>query len=173
VKEVAVDSENNYYFLAEVGSSNVDYDGESVTTYGDNLGYKNIFVFSTNCEGELRWKKSIGGGRNDYANSIKIDDNDNIYITGRTINPSMNNTTPVHFDNDTIKAPALSHGVFDESKKGTFIIKYNHDGDFQWLVEPEGGYENTLNGGAQGLFVESNGTIHLLSNYYEGVHLNG
>jgi len=172
VKEVAVDSENNYYFLAEVGSSNVDYDGESVTTYGDNLGYKNIFVFSTNCEGELRWKKSIGGGFHDLANSIKIDENNNVYVTGRTSNtPSLN--TPVHFDNDTIKAPALSHGVFDESKKGAFIIKYNQDGDFQWLVEPEAGYDNSASGTSLRLYVEPNGNLHYLMFFRQGTHLDG
>ncbi|NGZ89105.1 T9SS type A sorting domain-containing protein [Psychroflexus maritimus] len=170
VKEVAVDSENNYYFLAEVGSSNVDYDGESVTTYGDNLGYKNIFVFSTNCEGELRWKKSIGGGFNDFANSIKIDENDNIYVAGKTINTATH--TPVHFDNDTIKASAMSSGIFDESKKGAFIIKYNQEGDFQWLVEPEAGYENAA-GTSLRLYVEPNGNLHYLMFFRQGTHLDG
>ena len=173
ILEVAVDSQNNYYFIAEVGSSNVTYDGESITTYGDNASQKNIFVFSTDCDGELRWKKSIGGGSHDYVTSIKLDSDDNVYVAGRTINPMNSSSTPVHFDTDSIKPQALPLFVFDESKKGTFIIKYNQSGEFQWLIEPEGGYDTTLNGGAQRLYIDTENTLHLLSNYYVGSHLDG
>ena len=171
MKEVAVDSENNYYFLAEVGSSNVDYDGESVTTYGDNLGYKNIFVFSTNCEGELRWKKSIGGGFHDLANSIKIDTNDNVYVTGKTIN--LSNHTSVHFDTDSIKNPAPQSGTLTESFKGAFVIKYNKDGDFQWLVEPEGAVSSAFNSAVMAMDIDDNNNIHTLLYLVTGTHLDG
>ncbi|MGM0635405.1 MAG: SBBP repeat-containing protein, partial [Bacteroidota bacterium] len=171
VLEVAVDSQNNYYFLAEVGSSNVDYDGESITTYGDNSGDKNIFVFSTDCDGELRWKKSIGGGFHDFANSIKIDNNDNVYVTGKTIN--RHNSTPVHFDTDTIKNPAPVLGNLDDSFKGAFIIKYDQDGDFQWLVEPEGPISSTYNSAVMRMDIDENNTIHTLLYLVEGTHLEG
>ncbi len=73
VLEVVVDTENNYYFLAEVGSNQTDYDGMPLTTYSVNGNRKDIYVFSTDCEGNLRWDKMIGGGVSDYANSIGLD----------------------------------------------------------------------------------------------------
>ena len=62
VLEVVVDSDNNYYFLAEIGSSQADYDDMDLSTYSANGNSKDIYVFSTDCEGNFRWDKMIGGG---------------------------------------------------------------------------------------------------------------
>lgn len=171
VLEVAVDSQNNYYFIAEIGSSNATYDGESVTTYGDDGGRKNIFIFSTTCDGDFRWKKTIGGGFHDLANSIKIDTNDNVYVTGKTIN--LSNHTPVHFDTDSIKNPAPQSGTLTESFKGAFVIKYNKDGDFQWLVEPEGAVSSAFNSAVMAMDIDDNNNIHTLLYLVTGTHLDG
>ena len=88
VLEVVVDSNNNYYFLAEVGANQTDYDGMPLTTYSASGNKKDIYVFSTDCEGNLRWDKMIGGGISDYANSIGLDSNNNVYVTGQVINLS-------------------------------------------------------------------------------------
>lgn len=170
VLEVAVDGDNNYYFLAEINSNNANYDGESITTYG-NSNRKDIFIFSTTCEGNFRWKKTIGGGFSDYANSLKVDNNNNVYVSGKTI--SFPNFTSVHFDTDTIKAPAPAIGNLDESFKGAFILKYNQDGDFQWLVEPEGILSSPLNGGVLRMDIDENNTVHTLLIFLEGEHLDG
>ncbi|WP_127844418.1 hypothetical protein [Psychroflexus aestuariivivens] len=94
VLEVVVDSDNNYYYLAEVGSSQTDYDDMDLTTYSVNGNSKDIYVFSTDCEGNFRWDKVIGGGISDYANSIGLDANDNVYVSGHVIN--SNGTPPRH-----------------------------------------------------------------------------
>ena len=93
VLEVVVDSDNNYYFLAEIGSSQADYDDMDLSTYSANGNSKDIYVFSTDCEGNFRWDKMIGGGVSDYANSIGLDENDNVYVSGSVIN--SNGTPPL------------------------------------------------------------------------------
>lgn len=94
-------------------------------------------------------------------------------MAGRTSNPFMNNSTPVHFDIDSIKPQALAPGVFDISKKGAFIIKYNQSGEFQWLVEPEVGYDSSASGTSLRLYVEPNGNLHYLMFFSQGTHLDG
>ena len=170
VLEVVVDSDNNYYYLAEIGSSQADYDDIDLTTYSVNGNRKDIYVFSTDCEGNFRWDKMIGGGISDYANSIGLDANDNVYVSGSVIN-SNGTPPPPHFDTDSIKGAAYSQA--GEMLKNVFIIKYDQDGNYQWLREPEGALSGIYGGHIMRSIVEADGTSHHLMRFYEGTHLEG
>ncbi len=169
ILDLCIDSNNNYYYLAEVSGAQTDYDGTTITTYNNN-NTKDIYMFSTDCQGNFRWSKSIGGSANDFANSINLDDNNNVYITGKTINIGGAGTP--NFANDTIKTAALLNGTPEIARKGMFIIKYNEQGDFQWLREPEGALDYS-GGFMQKTFIEPNGRTHSLVRFFEGTHLEG
>jgi|AntDeeMinimDraft_5_1070356.scaffolds.fasta_scaffold00488_9 hypothetical protein len=169
VVDVAVDSDNNYYYLAEIGGNQVSYDNMTLDTYNEDGDSKDIYVFSTDSEGNFRWDKIIGGGFSDYATSIGIDANNNIYVSGNTIN-SFDPPAP-HFDTDTIKSYPGSVGP-DPLNKTAFLIKYDQGGNFQWLREPEG-INNAGNAGMLKTVVEPNGKTHSLIAFGSGVHLNG
>ncbi len=115
--DLAIDSNDNYYFLAEVGASQTDYDGNLIQTYSTNGGRKDIFVISTDCQGDLRWSKTIGGGIDDWATSIGVDSNNNVYISGNTRNKQ---SQPVHFANDSIKNRSIRLWQFRRREKTTF-----------------------------------------------------
>ncbi|QTY26142.1 T9SS type A sorting domain-containing protein [Flavobacterium sp. CS20] len=170
VLDLAIDQNDNYYFLAEIGASQTDYDGTLITTYSSNGASKDIFVFSTDCQGNFRWSKTIGSFNINWATSIGIDSNNNVYVTGITGN--CNCSTPTHFDNDSIKNPVLFDGSLEEGRKGIFIIKYNDQGVFQWLREPEGPIDQ-FSGFMQKTMVESNGKTHSLIRLFPGNHLEG
>lgn len=170
VLEVVVDTDNNYYFLAEVGANQTDYDGMPLTAYSINGSRKDIYVFSTDCEGNFRWDKMIGGGIDDSANSIGLDSNNNVYVSGYVRNSSTT-PPPPHFDTDSIKGPANSQA--GEMLKNMFIIKYDQDGNYQWLREPEGALSGTFGGYFMRSFIEADGTSHHFVRFYEGTHLNG
>lgn len=170
VLEVVVDTDNNYYFLAEVGSNQTDYDGMPLTTYSASGQRKDIYVFSTDCEGNLRWDKMIGGGSSDYANTIGLDSNNNVYVTGHGINV-ISVPPPPHFDTDSIKGPANSQA--GEMLKNVFIIKYDQDGNYQWLREPEGNLNSFVGAQINRTVVETDGTTHHLIRFREGTHLDG
>jgi hypothetical protein len=169
VLDLKIDTNNNYYFLAEVTGVQTDYDGTTVATYSSGTS-KDIFMFSTDCQGNFRWSKSIGGSANDFANSIKIDNNNNIYVTGNTLNPGGSGAP--NFANDTIKAPAVFDGSLQDELKSSFIIKYDNLGNYQWLREPEGPINNS-GGSFQKAIVESNGRTHSLLRFFQGTHLEG
>jgi hypothetical protein len=169
VLDLSIDNNNNYYFLTEVSGAQTDYDGSTIATYSNGTS-KDIFMFSTDCQGIFRWSKSIGGSVNDFANSIKIDNNNNIYVTGNTLNPGGSGAP--NFANDTIKAPAVFDGSLQDELKSSFIIKYDDQGSFQWFREPEGPINNS-GGSFQKAVVESNGRTHSLLRFFQGTHLNG
>ena len=172
IVDMDIDSNNNYYFLAEIGVGLTDYDGSPIQTYSSNDSRKDIFVFSTDCSGNFRWSKTIGGSIDDFAISLGVDANNNVYVSGYTSNIA-GSTTPPHFDTDSIKPPATSTGVLDETKKNAFIIKYDDQGNFQWLREPEGAVADVFTAFMQYTFVESNGRTHSLIKFTEGTHLEG
>jgi hypothetical protein len=182
INDIAIDSQNNYYFLADVGSEtspgtsvtfgNVPNDTIMIPTYNDPAGAqfynsRDTYIVSTTCEGEFRWQKTIGGGGDMHAFDIKTDAIDGVYIAGST---SISSTwqTPVHYDQDSVKGLPVGNNTPSPNNKSMYLIKYNTQGQYQWLIEPEG--DNTVlpfqgSGGrstSRGLFVEANGTIHWL-----------
>src|SRR5690606_25946011 len=62
IYDVAIDQNNNYYFLANITGSNPQLNGQPVTEYGNTGGGNDIFLFSTTCNGTVRWSQAIGGG---------------------------------------------------------------------------------------------------------------
>ena len=167
--DLAIDSNDNYYFLAEVGASQTDYDGSLIQTYSTEGGRKDIFVVSTDCQGDLRWSKTIGGGFDDWPTSVSVDNDNNVYVSGVTINTQ---SEPVHFDNDSIKAAPVEDGNPEEARKGMFIIKYDDQGNYQWLQEPEGPVDY-FGAPLQKTVIEPSGRTHSLVRFGPGTHLDG
>lgn len=60
--DIAIDKNNNYYFLAKIKNGNPQLNGQPVTVYGNPQGGNDIFLFSTTSNGTVRWSQAIGGG---------------------------------------------------------------------------------------------------------------
>src|SRR5690606_31011733 len=151
-------SENNYYFLAEVGGNTFTLDTMAFENYNNDPGKKDIFLFSTNDVGDFRWSKTIGGGSYDNAISLDLDAQGNVYVSGMCVN-FVAPITAVHFDSDS----TLTEGSIEPSanNKKVFIIKYASNGNFQWLRQPEGDETPlSFSGAVLKMIVEPNGTTH-------------
>src|SRR5690625_1490519 len=180
VLDLVIDADDNYYFLAEISghqhSDLVDYDGQTLHTYNDSDDKRDIYVFSTDSAGNFRWDKMIGGGRGDYAASINVDAENNVYVSGTAQNRHYTNP-PVHFDTDTIKTePELD--VANPMNKSAFLIKYDQEGNYQWLQEPEGVNDiyygwTSYNAFVMKTIVDPDGTSHSLIFFGPGTHLDG
>lgn len=174
IVDLAVDSENNYYYLAEVGGYSFTLGGIEFDTYNDFTTDRDIFIFSTDDAGNFRWSKTIGGGYNDIPSSLDLDTQGNVYVTGITFNlpTSSPYDTPVHFDTDSIMAEGTS--APSANNKKLFIVKYDMDGNFQWLRQPEGNDTPTTTSGAMlKMVVEPNGTSHCLISLIHGSYFDG
>ncbi len=152
VNDIAIDNQNNYYFIADVGSEtspsssvtfgNVPNDTIIIPTYNDpaatqNYYSRDTYIVSTTCEGEYLWQKTIGGGGDMYAYDVETDAVNGVYIAGST---SISTTwqTPVHYDQDSIKGMPVGGGNPSPNNKSMYLIKYDTQGQYQWLNEPEG-----------------------------------
>jgi hypothetical protein len=59
--DVKIDQYNNYYFAGTVTNFNPEFMGESITKYGTNNIQTDIYIVSTDCEGNFRWHTTLGG----------------------------------------------------------------------------------------------------------------
>ncbi len=183
---IAIDSENNIYIT---GSSN---SADNVFNYNGWQALKNnsydAFLTKLDPNGQLIWSTYCGGNSTDYANSICIDNSNNVYIAGTTgsgdvmgINGSKSTLTGV---NDGFIAKYSSNGA---KLWSTYFGGNNYDDIRSLKVDQQNniyisGFTSsnsllavnstkaTYNGGYYDSYVaklENNGTV-LWSGYYGG-----
>ena len=179
IHDIKVGTDGNYYFIATIYGSgqifNAQLDGQPI--YPNNLpnnlggGAKDIFLFSSDCEGEVLWSRAIGGGSDDLAYNLVLDSNNNVYIGGY-FNPAVSNsagTYPVRFS-PTDSLPTNSNDP-DYYKK-IFLVKYDNNGNYEGKKALQGNVNGT-NGAAQVLDLAiSNDTLHFIVGLQQGTHLD-
>lgn len=143
IYDIKVGTDGNYYFIATIeGNTNVKLNGQSQTVYNNSLGGNDIFLFSTTCEGQVRWSQAIGGqDLLDRAYGIALDSNNNVYV-GAHVQGGSNYS--VHF------SPNPAHDVTPfpanpEAYKRTYLVKYDSNGNFINKKALQGTVNNTNN----------------------------
>ena len=173
VHSIDVDRNNNYYFLSQIGGENLQ---GSIPTFGnvpndtivindysestDVYSYqkkRDTYLVSTNCQGDFRWQKTIGGSGDVYAYGMGVDSLGGVYVAGNSWNISSSPTgsVPLHYDQDTIRNTLTPD-------KNIFLIKYDSIGNYEWLREPQP-FDSDPNWGYASsgeIFVEEDGTVH-------------
>ena len=126
VRDVATDAHDNFYITGsftdtvDFNPSSNNFDLISTDPQGD------VFVAKYDNWGNLIWAKSIGGTGNDYASSIIVDQDSNVFIAG-----SFEGI--VDFD------PGLgTHLISGNTVQDAFLLKLDHAGSFM-SVYPFGG----------------------------------
>ena len=100
--------------------SNVDFDPGPGTNQLTSAGSTDIFVSKLDSNGQLIWAKSMGGTSGDDGDSIEVDGNGNVYITGyfsemADLDPGANTLT------------FTSKGSYD-----IFVSKLDNAGNLIW-----------------------------------------
>ena len=176
IRDIKVDSQNNYYFLAVVSSGNTDLQGVAFTNYNAPSSGKDTFLFSTDCDGNIRWQKTIGGWHEDTTQHLSIDNNDNIYVSGRIFSKLNGGSGEAHFDTDVIINTNLTASTPGPHNKTMYLIKYDSNGNFQWLKRPQKdqvGITDIQKAYSFGHVTDSNNVTHWLMTMSVGTHING
>lgn len=177
IRDIAVDSENNTYYLSTIWAQNQNLDGTAVTSYHQ----RDIFLFSTDCQGNVRWSRTIGGtGTSEHAWNIELDNNGGLYIMANLTNQGFtyqSGTIPIHFD-DTQTIPAISatnNTTVDEGAKTAFLLKYNTaNGNLVWSKPLQGDVVSSLRqSDSQMMYMDSSKNIHAIIGLKAGTHLGG
>ena len=173
VFDIQVGTDNNYYFIAQIKNGTPQLGGQPVTVYGNQLGGNDIFIFSTTCDGQVRWSQAIGGGGLfDAAYNIALDSNNNVYVGA---NLSLGNATyPVHFSStDSLPAPPSNLNTISDGWKTTFLVKYDTNGQFVWKKALQGDVNGiNYDSGILDILIDSNDVIHFIAGFEDGTHLD-
>ena len=121
---LAIDQLSNIYVVGGFQNRGVSQTG----TYGPfsitSNGEWDAFIFKMDKDGNWLWAKNVGSNKSDRANSIAIDLDDDVYITGEYRNPMV--FTGANASNGT---DTLSH----KQKRDVFVAKCNGNGDWLWV----------------------------------------
>ena len=113
-----IDQFSNIYVVGGFQGTGT-YGPYSITSNGE----WDAFIFKMDKDGNWLWAKNVGSNKTDRANSIAIDLDDDIYITGEYRNPMV--FTGANASNGT---DTLSH----KQKRDIFVAKCNNNGDWIW-----------------------------------------
>lgn len=175
ILDMVVDNQNNTYYLTSIYNQTPLLDGQAVTNYGG----KDLLLFSTNCQGNVRWTRTVGGSSN--AGSIQkivLDNNGGLYVTTYITNnatPGSGNLPPRFGDNDAM--PITSNDIMtpQAALRSGFLLKYDtSDGNLVWRRDFQGDVSfSNMYMEMSGPVIDSTGKIHVIVGLSNGTHLGG
>lgn len=180
IRDVVIDNNNNSYYLTKIYPQNPNIDGTPVTSYENS----DLLLFSLDCQGNLRWKRTIGGrGDSEFAWKINVDNNGGLYMMAVTYNSSNSGSTtlPTRFGdgvNDVLPQITTPYSqtstVVDPGLNTAFLLKYNSsDGTLEWRKNIQGDVTwPTRNSDIAAWCMDSNHNIHAVVGLLGGSHLN-
>ncbi|WBV60674.1 T9SS type A sorting domain-containing protein [Chryseobacterium camelliae] len=175
IYDMKIGSDNNYYFIGSIqGNTAVNLNNVPVTTYNSSLGGNDVFIFSTTCDGTIRWSQSIGGGDIfDSSYNLVLDNQNNVYV-GVFVGHAEHQIN-VHFSpTETLPGVPANANVYSDYYKNTFLVKYDSNGNFIKKAALEGdknGYSHSSQ--ILDLVIDSNNNLHFIAGFGSGNHLNG
>jgi hypothetical protein len=119
------DSNGNIYSIG-IFSGIVDFDpGVGTYTLSASTSYYDFYILKLDPNGNFLWAKKFGGNTgDDYANSITVDNNDNIVVTGYFFGNNID------FDPNAGTTLLSSYGLRD-----IFILKLDPSGNLIWVKQ--------------------------------------
>ena len=147
---VAVDSNGNIFVTGYIEGA---LDGNT------NLGSTDIFLTKWNKDGTKAWTKQWGTAGDDYAESVVVDKNDNIFVTGDTEgnldgNTALNGSSDIFltkWDTDGNKEWTQMRGTDEDEYVYSSAVDSN--GNIFVTGETEGAFEGFTNAGGSDIFL--------------------
>src|SRR5690606_28974166 len=171
IHDIKVGTDGNYYFIATiVGNSNTQHDGEPVDVYNSTIGGNDIFLFSTDCEGQVRWSQAIGGEGNDRAYNLALDSNNNVYVGAYVTGGSSYN---IHFSPNATD-DITPYPTNMDAHKRIYLVKYDSNGVFQGKKAVQGTVSGALDAEARifDLVMDSQNKLHIIVGLLSGTQLD-
>ncbi len=122
---VTSDSYGNVLSTGTFGSQ-VDFDPGPGVLLLTSTGGMDVYIQKLNSSGSLLWVKQIGGNSENYCNSITMDTEENVYITG-----GFKSTT------DFDPGPGVVN-MTSIDQADLYILKLDSLGDFVWVAQMGG-----------------------------------
>jgi hypothetical protein len=111
------------YYLAGQYADSVFIEDDTLVS--ETAGLFDVNVMKTDLDGNVSWIRTIQGNKSEYVNSVKMDPNGDIYITG-WYDSNLGLSVDV---NDSEKTTAPGTTRLDDF----YLAKYSASGDLQWI----------------------------------------
>jgi hypothetical protein len=119
---VKADSNGNVFLTGSFFSSTMTIGATTMT----NAGSQDIFIAKYDANGNALWAKREGGTGDDIGNSVSVDANDNIFLTGYFGSPTITIGTTLLNNN--------SNNTYGD----IFVAKYDSSGNVLWAKSSGG-----------------------------------
>ena len=175
ILDIAVDNQNNSYYLTSIYDNIPLLNGQPVTNYGG----KDLLLFSTDCLGNVRWTRTIGSSTNSgLSQKIALDNSGGLYISANIANTATSGSgiLPPRFgDNNT--APPVTNDPFQAQAglRTGYLLKYStSNGNLVWRRDFQGDVTAfNSNMDVSPPVMDSQGNLHLILGFLNGSHLGG
>jgi hypothetical protein len=114
-----------YIYTLGTFKETADLDPGSNTSNHISRGEADVFVMKQSYNGDLMWVTTVGGSKEDFASSLSVDNDGNVYIAGEF-------QDTVDFAAGVAQAQMIASGI------DIFILKLNGLGDFVWVKKLSG-----------------------------------
>jgi len=122
---ISTDKLDNVYIGGYFGSESINFGGGEITHAGES-GSQALFLAKFDSNGGYMWSKGFGGFGVDTLSSIKIDNQDNLYITGHFESPYIN------FGGGDLKNQSDKMDSRDWFCDDIFLAKFDSNGNYIW-----------------------------------------
>lgn len=137
---IAVDTQGNAYVTGYFSTTLV-FGGNTLSTNGGS----DMFVAKIDAQGQWVWARNAGGTSSDYGDAIAVDQQGNVYVTGRAYDATFGPTS------------LKTQGGYD-----VFVAKLDRDGNWMWAIN--GG--STSSDYAKGIAMDSSGNAYVTGYFY-------
>jgi hypothetical protein len=142
---ITFDKSGNIYVVGEFSTDTLNFNNViSLINSGSSDGY----IAKYNSNGICQWAEKISGSSYDNANSIVVDENGNIFVSGAYESGLLN------FNNGIILEYKDNH------RNGGYLAKYNSIGFCQWAEKIAGSVDDVLS-----LSIDGKGNIYIAGSY--------
>ena len=152
---VAIDSNGNI-LTTGLFTGTVDFNPGAGTATLSAVG-EDIYISKLDPDGNFLWAKSISGPSDESIESIELDANDNIYMTG-----FFGGT--VDFDPGVGVTNLVSRGYSD-----AFFLKLDSSGGYLWAKSVGASYSDTY---GYDIAVDSSGNVYAVGTFQDTVNFN-
>lgn len=164
INSLTIDNSNNLIVLGEY-RVRVNFDTTIITNNMDTLFSSNMFIAKYNVNGNLLWAKNTGGVS--YGgNSLSVDLNNDILITGKSIDILLfDATSPISTLDSVLQTyPGGTYWEYYHPEV-SFVAKYSSNGNIIWIVETGGNPQEIISDNINNVIVTGN---FLGDTYFDG-----
>ena len=144
--DIVVDQQGQIHITGGFRSSSLSFDG--ITLYNSSQDEQDFFVVKFDVNGNALWAKASGGPEYDSSNSLKVDNDGNVYVGG------VFSSISISLGSITLNNPYVPGQLF--------YVKYNSSGSVLWAKSAGGDHVERC----KDIVLDPSGNLYVSGHFY-------